>query len=515
MFVLDNRTLLIVIVLISIGSAIALTFLWRVQNQRNGVGFWASGMSLIALASLFVAGRDYIPDFISIIIANLCNVIGFLIILRGILVFIGRKPMIFFDASLLVVATSLFYYFHYIEHNQNIRIVVFSAMILTICIAIVLSLLTVNNQEQRSAGHGVATVFALFGLFNFMRGIMAFFFPSEQSVIENSLSTTLLYLSAIFLIGGIAITLILQTYSVLSSRLRTLSLAIEQSASSIIITDSNWIIEYVNPRVLDKTGYREEEVIGQSAGIFSTELFVQAEKEHISKVLNAGEIWRGELLTNSKYENNEFWELASIAPVKQADGKIEHFVAVMEDITMQKEAKQQIQHLAYHDSLTGLPTRQLMMKRLEKALSSALQEKEKVAVLFLDLDGFKSVNDNFGHAAGDELLKIATDKLRSCVRDNDMVARIGGDEFLIVITQVVGDTMLSSVATRIIDALSRPFSINNIEVSVSASVGIAMYPEDSQDPEELIKLADHAMYDVKRKGKNDFAFVDKTDHSLN
>lgn len=515
MFVLDNRTLLIVIVLISIGSAIALTFLWRVQNQRNGVGFWASGMSLIALASLFVAGRDYIPDFMSITIANLCNVIGFLSILRGILVFIGRKPMIFFDVSLLIIATSFFYYFHYIEHNQNIRIVVFSALILTICIAVVMSLLTINNQEQRSSGHGVATVFSLFGLFNFMRGIMALFFPSEQSVIENSLSTTLLYLSTIFLIGGIAITLILQTYSFLSSRLRTLSLAIEQSASSIVITDSNWIIEYVNPRVLEKTGYRKEEVIGQSVGIFSNELFVQSEKERIMKVLKAGEIWRGELLTNSKSEDKEFWELASIAPVKQANGQIEHFVAVMEDITMQKEAKQQIQHLAYHDSLTGLPTRQLMMKRLEKALSSALQEKEKVAVLFLDLDGFKSVNDNFGHAAGDELLKIATDKLRSCVRDNDLVARIGGDEFLIVITQVVGDTMLSSVATRMINTLSRPFNINNTEVSVSASVGIAMYPEDSQDPEELIKLADHAMYDVKRKGKNNFAFVDKTDHTLN
>ncbi|MBD1573390.1 diguanylate cyclase [Vibrio sp. S17_S38] len=513
MLVLDNRTLLIVIVLISIGSAIALTFLWRVQNQRNGVGFWSAGMSLIALASLLISGRGYIPDFISIIIANLCYILGFLIISRGILVFIGRKPILFFDVSLLAVATSLFYYFHYIEHNQNIRIVVFSAIILIICIAIVMSLLTINNQEQRSSGHGVATVFALFGLFNFMRGIMAFLFPSEQSVIENSLSTTLLYLSAIFLIGGIAITLILQTYSVLSSRLRTLSLAIEQSASSIVITDSNWIIEYVNPRVLEKTGYREEELIGQSAGIFSTELFVQTEKEHISKVLNAGEIWRGELLTNSKYEGNEFWELASIAPVKQANGQIEHFVAVMEDITMQKEAKKQIQHLAYHDSLTGLPTRQLMMKSLEKALSSALQE--KVAVLFLDLDGFKSVNDNFGHAAGDELLKIATDKLRSCVRDNDMVARIGGDEFLIVITQVVGGTMLSSVATRMINTLSRPFHINNIEVSVSASIGIAMYPEDSQDPEELIKLADHAMYDVKRKGKNNFAFVDKTDHSPN
>lgn len=230
--------------------------------------------------------------------------------------------------------------------------------------------------------------------------------------------------------------------------------------------------------------------------------------EEMWRQLREGNTWRGEF-HNFKKNGEGYWEVASIAPVKQANGKISHFVAVKEDITSIKEAKQKIHHLAHHDSLTGLPTRALMMERLNSAIAEAEERGWQVAVLFIDIDGFKAVNDTFGHATGDKLLKQLTKNLCACVRDTDTVARIGGDEFIVVLEHVSDNVAITVIAERMIKAVSEAFDIDGIEVNVSASIGIALYPKDAIDPHDLIKMADHAMYGVKRTGKNNFAFVSK------
>ncbi|OEF28115.1 sensor domain-containing diguanylate cyclase [Vibrio rumoiensis] len=516
MLILDNRTLLVVIGIIATGAAITLAFLWRSQTQRNGVGYWAAGMSSIALASILVSLRDLVPDFVSLMVANLLYVVGFLFILRGIRVFSERPPLLFLDFSLIPIAGYLFYYFKYIEESQSIRIVVFSAVVVVVCTSIVVALLTDKNKAKRSAGLSVATIFGLFAFLNFMRGFMALMLPSQESVIQDSLTTTLLYLSGIFFVGGVAITLVLQTYSMLASKLRTVSLAVDQSASSIVITDNDGRIEYINPAALEKMGYQKEEVIGKHTSTFRANIPSPEEYAELSKQLNSGKAWRGQLL-NRKKSGEEFWELVSIAPVKQTNGDISHFVAVKEDITALTEAKKKIQHLAHHDNLTGLPTRALMMERLESALLKAQSNHCQVAVLFIDIDGFKAVNDTFGHATGDELLKLISEKLCVCVRDTDTVARIGGDEFLIVLTHITDNHVITVITERMIQATSELFDVYDSRVNVSVSVGIAQYPIHSKDPHELIQLADQAMYGVKRAGKNNFAFAissQEANHSI-
>lgn len=508
MFILDNRTLLVVIGMIAIGSAIILTFLWRSQKQRNGIGYWAAGMMTLAIATLLVSLRDIEPGLSSPIFSNLCYVFGFQLILRGIRIFTERPPLLFFDYGSLPIATCLFYYFYYVDNNQSVRIVVFSAAIVLVCIAIIVTLLTDHNKAQRSAGHAVAIVFGLFAFLNFMRGLMTLLFPSEQSIIENSLSTTLLYLSGIFFVGGMAMTLILQMYSILELRLRTVSLAVEQSASSIVITDNSGNIEYINPAALHLSGYVKDELIGKDPSVFRSNKLSPDVYEEMWRQLREGNTWRGEF-HNVKKNGEGYWEVASIAPVKQANGKISHFVAVKEDITSIKEAKQKIHHLAHHDSLTGLPTRALMMERLKAAIAEAEERGWQVAVLFIDIDGFKDVNDTFGHAIGDKLLKQLTQNLCACVRDTDTVARIGGDEFIVVLEHVSDHVAITVIAERMIKAVSEAFEIDGIEVNVSASIGIALYPQNATDPHDLIKMADHAMYEVKRTGKNNFAFASK------
>ncbi|MEH6534344.1 MAG: diguanylate cyclase [Photobacterium frigidiphilum] len=507
MLVLDNRTLLVVTALISIGSAVALIFLWRAQSRRKGEGFWAAGMSCVAAASIFISGRGIIPDFLSLVVANSLYVIGFQLILRGIRIFTGRPPLLFFDFGLLPLAGTLFYYFNYVDQNLGIRIAVLSAAFAMICGAIVITLLREKDAPWRSAGFAVATVFALFGISHLARGVLALLFLSEQSFMHPSITSSLVFLGGIFIIGGIAITLILLTYAVLESELRIVSLAVEQSASSIIITDREGSIDYVNPASVEKTGYLPEELIGKNPRILQSGETSPEEYAYLWKSILAGNTWRGEF-HNRKKNGELFWEIASIAPVKQRNGKISHFVVVKEDITALKEAKQHIHYLANHDTLTGLPTRQLSMDRLLNALAVARRNETKVAVLFVDLDGFKTVNDTLGHDAGDQLLKKTTERLCSCVRDMDTVARIGGDEFLILLTNVVDNDSIITVTERMIQAVAVPYKLEAGEVKISASIGIALYPDHGENPQELVKLADQAMYEIKRRGKNDYAFTE-------
>jgi diguanylate cyclase (GGDEF)-like protein/PAS domain S-box-containing protein len=506
MLLLDNRTLLIVTALISIGSAVALISLWRAQSRRNGAGFWAAGMSCIAAASILIYGRGSIPDFISLVVANSLYVVGFVLMLRGIRIFTGRPPLLFFDFGLPPLVATLFYYFNYVDQDLNIRIAVLSAAFAMICGAIVFTLLREKNAPWRTAGFAVATVFALFGISHGARGVIALLSPSEHSFMHPSIASSLVLLSGIFIIGGIAITLILLTHAVLASELRIASLAVEQSASSIIITDSAGSIDYVNPAVTEKTGYLPEELIGKNPRILKSGEVPPEEYAFLWKSLAAGNSWRGEF-HNRKKNGELFWEIASIAPVKQRNGQISHFVAVKEDITALKEAKERIHHLANHDTLTGLPTRQLSMDGLLNALAVAQRNKTKVAVLFVDLDGFKAVNDTFGHDAGDQLLKKTSERLCSCVRDIDTVARIGGDEFLIQLTNIVDNNAITTATERMIQAVAAPYKLGTVELNISASIGITLYPDHGGTPQELVKQADQAMYEIKRRGKNNYAFT--------
>ena len=223
--------------------------------------------------------------------------------------------------------------------------------------------------------------------------------------------------------------------------------------------------------------------------------------------LAAGNTWRGEF-HNRKKNGELFWEIASIAPVKQRNGEISHFVAVKEDITALKEAKERIYHLVYHDTLTGLPTRKLFMEHLLKALAGARRNTTRAAVLFVDLDGFKKVNDTFGHDAGDLLLKKTAARLCACIRDVDTVARIGGDEFLILLTNLADNDSIAEIAERMIQAVASPYNLDSLEMNITASIGIALYPDDAESSQALVKQADLAMYEIKRRGKNNYAFAD-------
>jgi diguanylate cyclase (GGDEF)-like protein/PAS domain S-box-containing protein len=507
MLELDIRTLYIVMALISIGSAVALISLWRSQSRRNGAGFWATGMSCIAVASVLIYGRGSISDFLSIVVANSLYVVGFLLILRGIRVFSGRPPLLFFDFSLPPITAVLFYYFSYVEQNITIRIAVASISYMIICFAIAVTLLRDKNAPWRTAGFAVVTVFSLFGIFHGIRGVVALLSPFDHGLMQTNISSSLVVLGGLFILWGSAITLILLTRATLESELRIASLAVNQSASSIIITDTAGSIEYVNPAFTEKTGYSLDELLGKNPRILRSGDTAAEEYVALWRALSAGDSWRGEF-HNRKKNGELFWEIASIAPVKQRNGKVNHYVAVKEDITALKNAEKRILHMANHDALTGLPTRLLTMDYLVNNLAIARLNNTKVAVLFVDIDGFKMVNDTFGHDAGDHVLKETADRLCSCVREVDTVARVGGDEFWVLLTNAPNKKCIITVAETLIKAVAEPYKWESEEIKISASIGIALYPDHGVSPQALVNLADQAMYEIKRQGKNNYAFAE-------
>lgn len=194
--------------------------------------------------------------------------------------------------------------------------------------------------------------------------------------------------------------------------------------------------------------------------------------------------------------------MQTITPLMDAEGQVTHFVALQQDITDSKHEVEQQQYLAYHDSLTGLPNRTLFLQMLQAAIDGDADQKDMHALLFIDLDKFKPVNDTFGHPVGDALLVAVAKRLRAAMRKTDLVARIGGDEFIVLRKNLQAPSSADALAQSLVKSLSRPYSIGKRPVTVGASVGIAVWPQDGGDAVTLIQSADNAMYRAKHASGN-------------
>ena len=284
--------------------------------------------------------------------------------------------------------------------------------------------------------------------------------------------------------------------------LRKLSSAVENSPASIIITDQKGIVEYVNPAFVRMTGYAPEEVLGHSTRMLKGGDQPDEFYRDMWETLLRGEVWRGEF--HNKQKNGAlFWEAASISPITDAHGGISHFVAVKENITDKKMLLEQLEHMASFDALTGLSNRRIFLERLEQSVEVARRTGQHFALMYLDLDGFKQINDRCGHEAGDLVLKKTAARLREAVRKSDSIGRMGGDEFTVTLGTINRYEDAGQVADKILDALRRPIVLPDGSAGqIDASIGISVFPDDGKDGDALMAAADDAMYEVKRNGKS-------------
>lgn len=277
------------------------------------------------------------------------------------------------------------------------------------------------------------------------------------------------------------------------------------SGEAMLITDADRKIVAVNPAFSEITGYTSAEVLGKNPNLLSsgkqTPEFYQAMWTSINEI---GQ-WQGEIW-NRRKTGEVYPEWLSIGVVKNTRGDVINYISLFSDITDRKAAEQKIEFLAHYDALTRLPNRALFSDRLKLALISAGRNEKKVALLFLDLDKFKSINDTMGHLAGDILLQSVAERLKSCVRESDTICRQGGDEFMILLPDAESIADVENVAQKIIAAMVAPHRINDKDMVITFSVGISLFPDNASDSEAMIKCADDAMYRAKERGRNNYQF---------
>ena len=264
-------------------------------------------------------------------------------------------------------------------------------------------------------------------------------------------------------------------------------------------------IEYVNPAFERMTGYRLDEIKGRDPRFMRVEGADVDEQRRIGAALRRSERVHA-VLRNVRKNGDVFWNDLHIDPVVNGDGEVTHFVGVLNDITDARLYERRLQHLAHHDPLTGLANRTLLQDRLQGAIDAALRQREAGALAFIDLDNFKHINDSFGHDIGDQVLRSIADRLRHALRDDDTVARVGGDEFVLLIAGQSGPVPITELMERIRQAVGAPIQAGGKELVAGASIGVALFPDHGLAAEQVMRAADAAMYHAKALGKNNCQF---------
>ncbi|MGK7346095.1 MAG: putative bifunctional diguanylate cyclase/phosphodiesterase [Candidatus Nitrospinota bacterium M3_3B_026] len=286
-------------------------------------------------------------------------------------------------------------------------------------------------------------------------------------------------------------------------RLQLASKVFQNSIEGIMVTDPDSVIRVVNPGFTQITGYTTEEAIGRTPRLLRSDRHDEAFYKRLwDSILKDGR-WEGEIW-NRRKSGEAYPEWLTISTIKDSEGKTINYIAQFHDITEIKRHEEEIKYRAWHDALTGLPNRELFRDRVDVAIARAIRSGRKAAVFFIDLDNFKNINDSLGHATGDLFLQGVAARLVALMREEDTISRFGGDEFTILIEDMEHEEDVDSVARKIFQEMAEPFLLGGQELFVTVSVGVAIYPDDGEEADTIIKNADVAMYRAKERGKNNY-----------
>lgn len=292
----------------------------------------------------------------------------------------------------------------------------------------------------------------------------------------------------------------------MEEHLRLAARLIEHSPNGLLVTNKDGNIIQVNPAFESITGYNDEEVLGKNPSLLQSGYHDQEFYRTMWKRLIENRYWEGEIYNRRK--NGEIYpQWLQISAINDESDQIEKYMAIFSDITERKKTEMELEFMANHDVLTGLPNRYLLSDRLKHNMAHARRLHNRLAILFLDLDNFKPINDELGHARGDNVLREVADRLKRCVRETDTVARIGGDEFIILITGLTTHHDAEAVSSKVIESLMNPIKVDGHLCSVGASIGISVYPDHGEDIDALITAADKAMYVSKNNGRNQYTIA--------
>jgi diguanylate cyclase (GGDEF)-like protein/PAS domain S-box-containing protein len=284
--------------------------------------------------------------------------------------------------------------------------------------------------------------------------------------------------------------------------------ALEATANGIIITNRGGIISWANPAFMKMAGFEVGEVVGKSATMLKADLGDDPLADAVAHLSAMNETWKGRVV-NRRKDGSFYTAEQTTTPIRDATGRLSHFVTVLEDISDRLKAEDELVRLSEYDVLTGLPNRGVFLDRLKLAIERAARAEASVAVMVMDLDNFRSVNNTLGHDVGDALLRAVTQRVQKITRTTDTLARLGGDDFGILLEDVTDMAAASRTVRSIVNAFHQPVQASGHTIEVTVSVGIAAYPKDDKDPLSLLREAELAMYQAKSEGRDAFRYFDK------
>ena len=328
---------------------------------------------------------------------------------------------------------------------------------------------------------------------------------NEQSINQQKKIAFLLFvISIIFLI--ISILAYIKSLKI-KKELKAFKYAVENSDNSIVMTDKDRKIIYVNESFEKVTGYKREDALGKNPHILKSGKLPSNFYKQMNEILDKGEKWSGEFINVNK-SGDIYYETASITPIVN-DGELTGYLAIKLNVTDYVKEQEKVEFIAYHDNLTLLPNRRSLEKKVNELIAVNLIKNKNFALFFIDLDGFKTVNDTLGHDIGDLLLKEIGKVFIDTLREEDYIFRIGGDEFAVILNYSNDEKDIEIVANKIIENINKEILIKNHKIYVGCSIGISKFPQDAQDLQGLLKYSDKAMYKAKENGKNRFEFYNK------
>lgn len=491
--------------------------IWRMYRKHfRGLSFLFADMCFQTLGAMFLLLRGVMPDLVSIVLTNLFSISGLLCTLIGLELFFDQsRPRIY---NYFVFAIYMFLIVHYATSQENLlaRNFFLSSMVIFFNGQSSYLLFREIQPESRRMARFTASILLAYCVFSIARMVAMVLLPQPgndffQSGIVNSIAMVVYSSLNILFTVGLIIMISQRVLNEAQTEKDKYNKAFNSSPYAMLLTKvSDGRIFEVNEGFVRMTGYQPEEVVGKTTLEVGLWIDPEDRKEFVRDLMN-GDVYEKE--STFRVKNDALITCLISATVISVLGE-ECILTSVNDISEMNRIRKKLEIMALHDTLTGLPNRQLFYDRAEVAFANARREQNSVAVVSLDVDRLKSINDQWGHAAGDSALVSVSGRLVSLLRKGDTVSRFGGDEFLILLNGITNLEDIAIVVQKMIESVAEPILFEGNEFVISASVGIAVFPQDGSEVESLIRKSDEAMYYIKEHGRNGFRFYSELGESI-
>lgn len=506
---IDIKTIALFYFIANVMNNGLLYVIWRMYRKHlNGLSYLLADMCLQTLGSLFLLLRGVLPGVVSIILTNLFSVAGLICLLIGLELFFDRYKTRVYGYIIFAVFMAMIVYFSAIQNNLLARNLLLSGSVVFISGQSCLFLLRLPTQESRRIARFTASILLVYCISSTLRIVALILLPQPSneffsSGIVNSVAMIVYSALNILITAGLIMMISQRVLNEVQTEKDKYIKAFHSAPYALLLTKvSDGKIFEVNEGFVQMTGYQPGEVVGKTTLEVGLWIDPEDRREFVHDLMS-GDVHEKE--TRFRIKNDSFITCLISATILYILGE-ECILTSVNDISEMNRIREKLEVMALHDTLTGLPNRQLFYDRANIAFAKARREKGSVAVVSLDMDRLKSINDQWGHVAGDFALITVGNRLSGLLRESDTVSRFGGDEFLILLDGVQHAEDIGFVVKRMIDRVAEPIFFEGHPIAISASVGIAIYPKDDLEIDELIRKSDEAMYYIKEHGRNGYKF---------